>query len=154
MLVVCDHNCIDNNIANRFIIFNLSSLLEGFERINILPPFKLDRYDRDFDIMYANYILENDNIFYEFMKIIMSLYSDLDTLILVNKEELYEYVNESLVKFIQQRYGIVANMINVKEDWEYVQESGFSLQGLFNLDKDKERFIYIHVQKHGVELID
>lgn len=150
MLVLCDHNCIDNNIAERFIIFNLSSLLEGFERVNLLPPFKLDRYDRDFDIMYANYILENDNIFYEFMKIMMSLYYGLDTLILVNKDDLYEYVNESLIKFIQQRYGIITNVINVKEDWEYVQESEFTIQGLFNMDKDKERFTYIHAKANNI----
>lgn len=152
MLVLCDHRCIDKNVIDRFVIFNLSSLLEGFERVNILPPFKLDRNDREFDIMYANYIIENDAIFYEFMKIMMSLYYGLDTLILVDKQEHNEYVNESLIKFIQQRYGYICNSINVNEDWEYVQESEFSIQGLYNIDKDKERFAYIHVVQRGEKI--
>lgn len=150
MLVLCDYKCLDSEISQNIMIFNLSSLLEGFERVNILPPFKLDRYDRDFDIMYANYLLENDNVFYEFMKIPMALYYGLDVILLVDRQDLYEYVNESLMKFIQQRYGIVTNIVNNKEDWGYVQESGFSLQGLYNVDQDKERFTYIHAKFNDI----
>lgn len=150
MLVMCDHNCINGDIVERFIIFNLSSLLEGFKRVNILPPFKIDRYDRDFDIMYAQYLLENDNVFYEFMLIIISIYYGVDTIILVDRNELYEPVNESLLKFIQQRYGLICNNINEIQDWEAVQECEFTLQGLYNLDQDKERFTSIHAKYNEI----
>ena len=150
MLVFCDHRCINTEIIDRCMVFNLSSLLEGFERVNILPTFKLDRYDRDFDIIYADYIISNDNVFYEFMKIIMAIYYGLDVVILVDRMELHEYVNESLMKFIQQRYGIITNNINEMSDWENVEECDFSLQGLFNMDQDKERFTSIHARYNKI----
>lgn len=151
MLVFCDHRCINQNIIDMCIVFNLSSLLEGFERVNILPPFKLDRYDRDFDIIYAEYIIQNDNIFYEFMKIMMAIYYGLDVVVLIDKMDLHEYVNESLIKFIQQRYGIVTNSINEITDWDNVEECEFSLQGLFNIDQDKERFTTIHAKYNKID---
>ena len=150
MLVMCDHRCINQEVIYRSVIFNLSSLLEGFERINILPPFEMDRYSRDFDIMYAQYLLGNDNTFYEFMKIIIAIYYGVDTIILVDRNELYECVNESLLKFIQQRYGLICNNINEIEDWEAVQECDFTLQGLYNLDQDKERFTTIHAKYNKI----
>lgn len=150
MLIFADHNCINKDIIRDSVVFNLSSLFEGFDRVNILPPFKIDRYDRDFDVMYANYILENENVFYEFMKIIMSLYYDLITVILVDKSDIYEPINESLMKFIQQRYGLICNSINYIEDWECIQDSEFSIQGLYNLDLDKERFVYIHAKNNDI----
>lgn len=151
MLVFCDHRCINKEIVDACVVFNLSSLLEGFERVSILPPFKLDRYDRDFDIMYAEYIIQNDNVFYEFMKVMMAIYYGLDVVVLIDRMEVHEYVNESLIKFIQQRYGIIANNINELSDWENVEDCDFSLQGLFNMDQDKERFTTIHAKYNKID---
>lgn len=152
MLVMCDHNCINRQkpMGDTFVILNISCLLEGFPRVNILPPFEMDRYSRDFDILYAQYLLNNENVFYEFMQIIMSIYYGFDTILLVDRGELYECVNESLIKFIQQRYGLICNNINVLEDWLYVEECEFSLQGLYNLDQDKERFTTIHAKYNEI----
>lgn len=151
MIVFCDHRCINQEVVDKCVVFNLSSLLEGFERINILPPFKLDRYDRDFDIMYADYILQNDNVFYEFMKVMMAIYYGLDVVVLIDKMDIHEYVNESLMKFIQQRYGIISNNINEINDWDSVEDCDFSLQGLFNMDQDKERFTTIHAKYNKID---
>lgn len=150
MLIMCDHKCICKPIDDRFVIFNISCLLEGFTRVNILPPFEMDRYSRDFDILYAEYLLNNETVFYEFMKIIMSIYYGLDTILLVDRGELYECINESLMKFIQQRYGLICNNINIIEDWSYVEECEFTLQGLYNLDQDKERFTTIHAKYNKI----
>ncbi|MGL5330507.1 MAG: hypothetical protein ACRDD7_14645 [Peptostreptococcaceae bacterium] len=149
MLVFANHRCVNQDIVNNFVTMNLSSLLEGFPTVDILPPFKLDRYDRDFDIMYLEYILNDNNKFYEFMKIIMSLYYAVPTLILVGNDELYETVTESLIKLIQQRYGYLSNLIYNPEDWECVQDSEFSIHGLYNLDIDKERFAVLHAMRNN-----
>lgn len=124
------------------LVYNLTSYIEGFERIDILPPFDIPYIDRNFDICYFNYIFNNDNIFTEFMKIIMALYYGFDVYILVSKDEgqMYDSISESIQKIIQQRYGILSNEINDIEDWDYLEESEFTIQGLYNLDCDKQRY--------------
>lgn len=58
-------------------ILNLSSYKEGIEKLFLLPPtngvlpFK---DEKEFDIAYANYIMNNDYTFMELMKIIIPLY--------------------------------------------------------------------------------
>ena len=54
------------------------------------------------------------------------------------------------MNFIQQRYGIITNNINEMSDWENVEECDFSLQGLFNMDQDKERFTSIHARYNKI----
>lgn len=154
MLVFGDHNSLVND--GTFTIFNLSSLIEGFEVISIIPPFiKQFNDDKQFDMMYAEYLISNENVFYEMMKIIMSIYLGRDVYILVTKDEnsIFDIVTESLQKFLQQRYGLISNNINCIEDLEYIRDdSGFSLNGTFNLDQDKARFTYMYYSRHPEEL--
>jgi len=139
MLVFGDYTCLKPVMKN-FFIFNLASSLEGFERVDIIPRFQMEYSNRDFDVLYAKYIMETDSVFYEFMKIIISLYNGFDVFILTNRSGFYEDIIESLQKLIQQRYGIISNIINEPDDWNYVQESCFNINGLYNLDIDKERY--------------
>ena len=46
------------------VVYNLTSLKEGYNRLRLLvPPNNLGKFtDRDFDIVYANYIFGNNNI--------------------------------------------------------------------------------------------
>ena len=62
--------------------------------------------------------------------------------VLVNgtKGDYSEYAVESLIKFIQQRYGIISNVLESEEDFDTLVEHDFSLTGLYNLDIDKEKF--------------
>lgn len=135
-------------------VFNLSSPVEGVPRLELLPPFQ--SYDiKQFDIEYYNYIINNDGVFYEFMsKIIMNLYFGINVIILIGKGEVYEFISESLQKLIQQRYGINSYVINDIEDYEMlnIDKTQFSLQGLYNLDKDKERFIELFGRIHQDEI--
>lgn len=123
-------------------IFNLTSSKEGLYRINLIPPFGDQLYSKDFDMLYANYLLQNDNAFLELMeKIVYPLYNGKSVYITVSScLDEFDYISESLQKFIQARYGIVSNNINDIEDLNYLQESNFSIDGLYNLDIDKERF--------------
>jgi hypothetical protein len=123
-------------------VLNFTSYNEEYPRLNLYPPEEFGyNYDLIFDIKYASYILTNDIIFMDFMKIMYNLYLGLDVFILV--EDSLEQLNESLFKLIQQRYGYNANRINCYEDFLEAQESSFAEFGLLNIDNDKERLAYL-----------
>lgn len=136
-------------------VFNLSSLKEGYEKLHILPLNNIQTYDEaEFDILYANMILSNDHMFMEFFKIIESLYIGQNVCILVGENHTFEYITESLMKLIQQRYGYICNYIydiNDIDDIEKQERSDFSLMGLYNLDIDKERILQLNIEANKYE---
>lgn len=140
------YNNIDMGHAS---ILNLSSLNERFPRVAIMPPpntILSDEYS--FDKVYFDYIMNNDYIFLEFMKIIMPLYYGYDVYIEVTQGGNFDYITESLIRIIQQRYGYNSYIVNDPEDilmigTEVVPEGEFSIQGLAMLDADKERYSYM-----------
>lgn len=130
-------------------IFNLCSMSEKGEGLfSLIPLFTSNMYDpereKEFDLAYANYIMNEDNAFMDLMKIIYPEYANssenIIIYIMVNFDEIRVTVIESLVKFIQQRYGINCNIIYDPMDWEAVVPSEFHITGLYNLDQDKERY--------------
>lgn len=127
------------------VIFNYSGLTEDFPRIRIMPPRDLGASSEyDFDIKYYNYLLNTDEVFMEFMKIILLLYEGKDVFLIISKDEWSTILIESLLKVIQQRYGINGAEIATEEDMFYVEESDFDPGfGLINLDQDKDRYTYI-----------
>lgn len=130
------------------VVYNLTSLKEGYNRLRLLvPPNNLGKFtDRDFDIVYANYIFGNNYVFAEFFQIIYNLYIGLDVFIIYSESDWSENILESLLKLIQQRYGYNAVLINSDEDYIYAKNN-FNIDfapgyGLYNLDQDKERFSF------------
>lgn len=156
MLVFCTHNVlIQNNNIDNTMVYNLSSLKEGYERLNILPPFKMKYDSKDFDIAYYKYIIENNGPFYDFMKVVMGLYEGKDIIILIGVGEVFDSIAESLQKMIQQRYGVVSYNAYCREDLEEIHDSSsFSIQGLYNLDGDKERYSELLLQTVGKEELE
>lgn len=154
-LVFGDYNCLDSQVIDNienFVVLNLNSFIEGYERLNLLPPFGLEYGDKNFDIMYANYIIQNDAPFMELMKIIMPLYYGRDVFILSTSGSIYDFISESLQKFIQQRYSLISYTVNELSDWEYVEDTMFNIHGVYNLDIDKERFSYIYASNNKIEV--
>lgn len=143
----------DDILAIRFsgtgVVYNLTSMREGMTNLRLLiPPNIIGRFtDREFDIAYADYIMNNDNIFCEFFQIIYNLYIGNDVFILASEEDWSENILESLLKLIQQRYGY--NSVRIDSDDDYIfaannMSFGFAPgYGLYNLDQDKERFSYL-----------
>ena len=149
MIIFGPPNAIDFNRPN-MIILNLSSMMEGFERVSILPSFVCQPgTEQVFDNMYAAYILNNDIIFYEFMKIMIPVYNGNDVYVIVS--EMFDYVTESLQKFILARYGIFCSNVYSLEDWDVVTNSSFDINGVYNIDIDKERFIGVFIDVNGVK---
>lgn len=134
----------------KVIIYNISSLREGFKRLYYLtPPNNIGKLSsRDFDINFANYIMNYDPAFVEFFQIIYNLYIGNDVLLLMDDADWSENLIESLLKLIQQRYGYNAISITSEEDYIYAKNSDISSKfasgyGLLSLDQDKERFTYL-----------
>jgi hypothetical protein len=79
-----------------------------------------------------------------FMRPITDLYNGLNVFFVITHEDWSDMMVESLMKLIQQRYGINAVSINTPEDLYYAAESGFDPSyGLINLDQDLARYQYI-----------
>lgn len=149
MLLVGDIRCLPDSI-DKFVVLNLSSLAEGYERVHLVPSISA-RYndDRQFDIDYANYILSNNFTFMEFMKIIYPLYAGADVFLLVSRnEDTHDIITESLCKLIQQRYGYNYQLLNNKDDIDYYDDSNFNIYGIQTFDMDKERMTYLAVQQN------
>ena len=134
------------------VVYNLDSLIEGFPKVEILPPINTMYMDqKQFDFFFQDYIFRNDSIFYEFMsKIMMPLYMGNHVYLLTSGDPfndlhdgtaIFSMVNESLLKIIQCRYGYIGAIINQYEDIEYLRrDSLFSVEGIQILDRDKERW--------------
>ena len=147
MLLIGDYRSLPY-AKEKFVVLNLSSLVEGFPRVHLVPSVTAT-YDDDkqFDLAYANYIFSNDSVFMEFMKIIYPLYTGLDVFLLVSRNEnTHDIITESLCKLIQQRYGYNYQLINNTDDINYYDESDFSFYGLQALDIDKERMTNLAVR--------
>lgn len=131
-------------------VYNLTSLAERYApfRIPLVPPNSLgSNSEYEFDVNYMHWILDNDGNFCTFMNIIVDLYKGTDVFIITSEDEWSEILTESLMKLIQQRYGILSAKINNVEDLLYATDSSFAEgYGIFNLDNDIERFDYL-VQK-------
>ena len=149
MLLVGDIKSLPRDYQN-LIVLNLSSLVEGYERVHLVPSITTTyNNDKEFDIAYANYIFSNDYLFMEFMKIIYPLYIGCDVFLLVSRNEnTYDIITESLCKLIQQRYGYNYQLINNQDDIDYYDDSDFNINGLQALDIDKERMTYLAVQNN------
>ena len=153
-LVFGDHTCLYNldKSKDNWVILNFNSYLEGYDRVNLIVPTHNDiinpMENKNFDIQYVNYILNNDYAFMEFMKIIMPLYMGANVFVLISKNDIFEYISESLQKFIQTRYGLIPSVINEPGDLEYVEDTSFNIFGVANLDIDKERYTLLYVNQH------
>ncbi|MCM1197193.1 MAG: hypothetical protein NC310_09035 [Roseburia sp.] len=134
-----------SNIQDQCTILNLSSFIEGYQKLNLLPPNSLGATNEyQFDQLYAKSIMEDDYLFSQMFSIIYLLSIGQDVYIIISNDDWSENVAESLFKLIQQRYGYNASRINCFDDIVNASPSDFEPSyGIFNLDQDMERFTYI-----------
>lgn len=141
------------NLQNT-IIFNLTSYKEGLDRLNLLPPIDKRLYlndNREFDLLYAQWVFNNDNIFFDFFKIVYNLYIGNDVFLAIDESDWSENLIESILKLIQQRYGYNGILIDSIESYLDAQcrlTSSFTTEGLYNLDLDLDRYTVLFVRQH------
>ena len=136
------------------VYFNISSLAERYAsiRLALLPPNSLGaNTEYDYDIKYMQWIFGNNSVFMQFMNIMSALYNGADVFLIVTDENWSNITVESLLKLIQQRYGINAVLINTMEDLQYAEDSIFEPYGIINLDQDLERYQCIMASIGGIQ---
>jgi len=136
-------------------ILNLSSFKMGFNRINIAPPYNCVGLDEKmFDMTYAQFLLQDEQVFMELMKIIEPIYQGVDIIILISLGIDWDMITESLQKFLQQRYNIISSICYDVEDYEYGQDLIMTQNSLYNFDNDRKRFINLFVAINGKDIVD
>lgn len=135
--------------------FNVFSILDYGYRLDKLAPLNefLEYLKEDetgdtnsiqFDQKYAQYILGNDEAFIAFMSIMSKVIDEEDTIVISNyNSPALMPIIDSLLKLIQQRYGINAFIVNTVEDLEsihlkYNEFGSYQQQLLYS--SDVERF--------------
>lgn len=122
-------------------IYNLCSPYDVGIRLHHLIPLTLNIEDPNFDFIYADYILNNNDAFMEMMNLVLNVYYGTDAYVLADEDNSYKYESfESLLKFLQQRYGLIIPYVRTKEDLESAEEIPLNIYGVMNLDIDKERY--------------
>jgi len=143
-----------NMTRPNIVYFNISSLAERWSavRLQLLPPNSLGaNSEYDFDVKYMQWIFGSNPVFMQFMNIMVSLYNGMDVFLIVTDEGWSDMTVESLLKLIQQRYGINAVLINTLEDLQCAEDSIFEPYGILNLDQDMERYQYIMAEIGGIK---
>lgn len=133
------------NIQDQCVVFNFTSYIEGYRRLNLVPPNSLGASNEyQFDQLYMDYIFSNDSLFAELFTIINCLYIGASVYIIISEDPWSETLIESILKMIQQRYGYGSTKVNCFEDVIFSEPGSFNTEyGLLNLDADMERYVYI-----------
>lgn len=152
MLIFGSPKCIPTIKAyfEDFKIVDFNCGIIGYLNANLLPlSVPVDKYnDQDFDNAYANYIMGNDNVFVNFFNLIIELHMGHNIFLISNNADLSINLPESLMKFIQYRYGFNGGICEEPEDIQYMKESSFTVEGLCNFDADRLRYLDI-LNKNG-----
>lgn len=123
------------------VIYNLNANTMDFTPIYLMPPQGMLSASLEFDQQYINLILTNDNYFMQLMRIIIPLQQGQDVYILAyNEESVFNPITETLMKFIQQRYGYNYQEVHSLEDFNPYDTSSFSTPGILQYDEDFKRY--------------
>ena len=137
-----------------FKVLNLSSAYEyGYSINNVIPPLyngmPIDQLfnpenDKAFDLWFINYIFSpGSKAFVEFFSIIMHIYNGDNVFVLIDDtNEVFNIITESVIKIIQQRYGINSLLVADFADLSIYESeyTTFSIHGLYNFDQDRMRY--------------
>ena len=139
-------------------ILNFCSLNEAYPRLRLLPPFDFrftsgnpETMEYEFDMKYAQWLLSAPNAFIDFMQIIYNMYLGYDVFLLISEDNNLEQYIESLLKFIQQRYGYNGVIIKSMEDLFNAEDQQPTGICAMNLQDDKERLtIMLEEQRQSI----
>lgn len=120
--------------------YDITSLITNMKNIlnnNILNIINTP----EFDILYMQYIFQNNDAFINFMKPLFDHYNGYHVAILVEFDQYRDNITESLIKIIQQRYSIISWIIRSYDDISCIKNYLPQPLGIQNLDIDISRFL-------------
>lgn len=143
MIIFGNINSFPVNCKENLMPVNFTGMSENIDRISTIGLETIDINDPDFDKKFAEIMYNNDDNFISLFDIIQLLNSGYDIYVCISSGQILDFLNESLAKFIQQRYGYNYQMINEVDDIDWYDDSSFSTTGLYNYDIDRDRYIKI-----------
>ena len=133
-----------NKFQETTTVYNINANTTDFTPLNLMPPQEIlskIRNSEIFDQEYTNYIMLNDNVFVQFMCIMMSLAFGKDVILLVYKEEsTFDPIVEVILKLIQQRYGYNYALLDDLSYLDEIQQVSFTTEGLVHYQQDFNRY--------------
>ena len=130
-----------NTLDNRLVVLNLNANVQCYTRLNLMPPLGMYTSSMEFDTQYINLLLSDPNYFMQFMYIMNYLKNGCDVVLLIyNEDTVFNAITETLVKFIQQRYGYNYQFLNDVEDFNQWDQSSFTAPGIIQFDQDYLRY--------------
>lgn len=130
-----------NTLDNRLVVLNLNANVQCYTRLNLMPPLGMNTSSMEFDTQYINLLLSDLNYFMQFMYIMNYLKNGCDVVLLIyNEDTVFNAITETLVKFIQQRYGYNYQFLNDVEDFNQWDQSSFTAPGIIQFDQDYLRY--------------
>lgn len=128
-------------LDKRLIVLNLNANVQCYTRLNLMPPLGMNTSSMEFDTQYVNLLLSDPNYFMQFMHIMNYLKNGYDVVLLIyNEDTVFNAITETLVKFIQQRYGYNYQFLNDVEDFNPWDQSSFTAPGIIQFDQDYLRY--------------
>lgn len=147
MLLVMEPKTLQNlsrvlyTLDNRLVVLNLNANVQCYTRLNLMPPLGMSTSSMEFDTQYVNLLLSDPNYFMQFMHIMNYLKNGYDVVLLIyNEDTVFNAITETLVKFIQQRYGYNYQFLNDVEDFNQWDQSSFTAPGIIQFDQDYLRY--------------
>ena len=152
MLIFGSAKCIEflpmNINTDKLLIYNLTSSSERFPRVVIMPPNTLQ--SDNFDQLLFDYIYGNDFVFIEWMeKIVMPLYYNIPVYLVINDNQVFDFITDSVSSIMRKRYGYNSYILNDPDDVLFLSDEvnkigEFGILEMKYLYEDKERFSYLH----------
>ena len=130
-----------NTLDNRLVVLNLNANVQCYTKLNLMPPLGMNTSSMEFDTQYVNLLLSDPNYFMQFIYIMNYLKNGCDVVLLIyNEDTVFNAITETLVKFIQQRYGYNYQFLNDVEDFNQWDQSSFTAPGIIQFDQDYLRY--------------
>lgn len=132
---------------DRYFVLNLFSPINmGTALVGLFPPnglLELAPYDSaEFEQLYLNFILNNEDAFQDFVEIMMSYYYNNDVVILTDfVSPVIEPMIDCIIKLINKRYGYGCSIVQELTDLYSAKESEISTEGNIIFLQDKEWYV-------------
>lgn len=127
------------------VIININANVTGFYSLCLTPPLNnlggVDVFSQEFDDWYIQQIMTADGLFMNFMEIVSNLRDGRDVILLVYRgSEVFDAMNEVLLKFIQARYGYNYQIVDRPDGIDFYDQSTFTTPGILQFDMDFSRY--------------
>ena len=85
-------------------------------------------------------VINDPNLFCKLLMILSATYEGSIAIVMVQRDPYRDAIMESIIKFTQQRYGIISWIVEDPEDLFCIHETPFTPNGLITLIEDLKKF--------------